>query len=441
MKTLSLAAASLSLGATVHAAVSNTCPETDVCYGIAIPEATASSGTGDIYFQLSAPTSYQWIALGQGSSMSGSNIFIMYLSGDGNNVTVSPRLGTGNRQPQYNANAQITLLEGSGVQDGVMTANVRCSSCNSWSGGSMDFSGSASRWIHAYRTGSALNSDDLAENLQQHNQADPFSWDLSQARVSTDANPFVSSASGTTDSTSTTASVSAGPSSTSTANNPNSGNGSNLGGGASSIDGVSQRQRQQERMQTAHAICASLAFVGLFPIGAIIIRVAGFKNLVWVHVATQTIALAVFVAAVGLGLYIATSGNQLNQAHPIIGLVLFVVLFFQPIFGWMHHRLFKKHGGRTAWSYTHLTVGRGAILLGMINGGLGLQLAYANSSAKIAYGVVAGVVGVTYLASIIFGEVKRKQSAKGYGENEKERARLDREGSESTGERVVADQT
>ncbi|KAK5707945.1 hypothetical protein LTR97_000484 [Elasticomyces elasticus] len=437
MKTALLVAASLSLGATVHAAVSNTCPETDVCYGLAIPDATASSGTGDIYFQLSAPTTYQWIALGQGSSMSGSNIFIMYPSGDGNNVTVSPRLGTGHRQPQYNANARITLLEGSGIQDGVMTANVRCSSCNSWSGGSMDFSGSASRWIHAYRTGSALNSDDPAENLQQHNQAYPFSWDLSQARVTADGNPFVSSASNAPDSTPTTAS--AGSSGTSAIGNPNSGSGSNLGGGASPIDGVSQRQRQQERVQTAHAICASIAFVGLFPIGAIIVRVAGFKNLVWVHVATQTIALAVFIAAVGLGLYIATSGNQLNEAHPIIGLVLFVVLFFQPIFGWMHHRLFKKHGGRTAWSYAHLTVGRGAIVLGMINGGLGLQLAYANSSAKIAYGVVAGVVSATYLASIIFGEVKRKQNTRGYGANEKERARLDCEDSDSTGERVVVD--
>lgn len=58
--------------------------------------------------------------------MSGSNIFVIYTSASGNNVTLSPRLGQGQRMPNYNSAAQVTLLEGSGVTDGVMTANVRC---------------------------------------------------------------------------------------------------------------------------------------------------------------------------------------------------------------------------------------------------------------------------------------------------------------------------
>jgi hypothetical protein len=68
--------------------------------------------------------------------MTGANIFVIYASPDGN-VTLSPRLGVGNVQPLYNEAADVELLEGSGIADGMMTANVRCGSCNSWEGGSM----------------------------------------------------------------------------------------------------------------------------------------------------------------------------------------------------------------------------------------------------------------------------------------------------------------
>lgn len=59
--------------------------------------------------------------------MSGSNMFVVYTAGNGN-VTLSPRLGQGHREPNLNSDAQVTLLEGSGVSDGKMIANVRCMS-------------------------------------------------------------------------------------------------------------------------------------------------------------------------------------------------------------------------------------------------------------------------------------------------------------------------
>lgn len=57
--------------------------------------------------------------------MVGSNIFAIYTSGDGN-VTLSPRTASGYNLPGYNGDAQVTLLEGSGVVDGKMVANVKC---------------------------------------------------------------------------------------------------------------------------------------------------------------------------------------------------------------------------------------------------------------------------------------------------------------------------
>ena len=46
----------------------------------------------------------------------------------------------------------------------------------------------------------------------------------------------------------------------------------------------------------------------------------------------------------------------------------------------------------------------------MINGGLGLHLARNSMKGEIAYGVVAGIVGVTYLACAIYGEIKRSRN-------------------------------
>ena len=57
--------------------------------------------------------------------MAGAQIFVVYTSGNGN-VTISPRLGTGHREPGFNSDAQVTLLEGSGVSNGKMVANVKC---------------------------------------------------------------------------------------------------------------------------------------------------------------------------------------------------------------------------------------------------------------------------------------------------------------------------
>lgn len=58
--------------------------------------------------------------------MSGSNIFAVYTSSDGKNVTLSPRLAGGYTLPRFNSDAKATLLEGSGISDGKMVANVRC---------------------------------------------------------------------------------------------------------------------------------------------------------------------------------------------------------------------------------------------------------------------------------------------------------------------------
>ncbi|KAK5165924.1 uncharacterized protein LTR77_008848 [Saxophila tyrrhenica] len=459
MKAVVVAAAALGFAPTAYAEIVQSCPSSDVCYSLSIPDETASSGKGDIYFQLSCPTSNQYVALGQGSQMAGSNMFVMYTSADGTNVTVSPRIGTGNVMPLHDTSADIEVLEGSGVSNGIMTANVRCSNCDSWSGGSMDFSSSSATWIWAIKSGSSLDSDDLSENIGMHDSASSFTFDLSSAAGgSADVNPFASGSNATTTSKSGSGTIPAtctpitSTSSTACPTQwpPNSADGppaSRPTWPASCFPGGGHRWRgsgpprennklKQKRddgcpagyeansaassypgggssnwntLVLAHGVLACLAFVALFPIGGILIRVANFTGLIWVHAALQILAFAIYIAAFGMGVYLAMQARLIGSTHPIIGIVLLIILVGQPIFGWLHHKLFKKYGHRTLWSYLHLWHGRAAILLGMVNGGLGLALARAGRSAVIAYSVVAGVVGVVYIAAAVMGEMRRKR--------------------------------
>jgi len=59
--------------------------------------------------------------------MTSAHFFVIYANAAGTNVTLSPRQPAGDHiMPTFNSSARVTLLEGSGIADGVMTANVRC---------------------------------------------------------------------------------------------------------------------------------------------------------------------------------------------------------------------------------------------------------------------------------------------------------------------------
>lgn len=100
------------------------------------------------------------------------------------------------------------------------------------------------------------------------------------------------------------------------------------------------------------------------------------------------------------------------NTHPIIGLVVLGLLFFQPLLGWLHHVRLGKTGRRTAWSHLHLWLGRSAIILGIINGGFGLQLANASDSAITAYSVVAAAVCLVWLLSALAFEYRRWRASR-----------------------------
>ena len=179
-------------------------------YMVNIPSTTASSDSGPIYFSMSCPAGTQWCGFGQGTQMVGADIFVLYAASS-TNVTVSPRLGKGEFQPLFNPAAQITVLDGSGVSsDGVLTAHVRCDTCLSWSGGSMDPTDSSSDWIWSVKRGSPINSEDPSATIIQHDIMGTTNLDLTKAQGGSSSNPFANS---TSNSSSTTSSSGSAPSS------------------------------------------------------------------------------------------------------------------------------------------------------------------------------------------------------------------------------------
>ncbi|KAB8299810.1 hypothetical protein EYC80_000060 [Monilinia laxa] len=350
----------------------------DVCLAVNVPESTASGVSRDIYIQISGPATMSWIGAGQGSSMQGSNIFVIYADSTGTNVTLSPRLGVGEIQPKSDTSAQVTLLEGSGISDGQMVANIKCSNCDSWNGGSMNFTDTSSEWIWAHRTGTPLSSDSVDANIQIHDQEGVASLNLQVAVGVDDANPFLL--------------TNWRPTANQTTPNQSS-------SGSTGI--ISTGRYESSTVLTAHGVLACLAYVVLFPSGAIAIRIFNFRNLLWFHAGWMVTAYTIVLASLGMGVWMAYIYQELSTAHSVIGLLVAGFLLTQPISGLTHHILYKRQGSRNVATYPHVWLGRAAITLGIINGGLGLKLSEKSETGEVVYGVIAGLVWVSWMAVIL----------------------------------------
>ncbi|KAH8731669.1 hypothetical protein GQ44DRAFT_736084 [Phaeosphaeriaceae sp. PMI808] len=175
----------------------------------------------------------------------------------------------------------------------------------------------------------------------------------------------------------------------------------------------------RQKILIAHGVLASLAFVIFFPIGAILIRISSFPGVWLLHGIFQIFAYIVYIAAFAIGIWMVNNMpiDLITSYHPVIGIIVFSLLFFQPILGFVHHVKFRKHNRRTVWSYGHIWLGRIAITLGMINGGLGMLLASEapgflafgpSRSQMIAYGVVAGIMWLLWVVAAVIGERRRR---------------------------------
>ncbi|PWY93961.1 CBD9-like protein, partial [Aspergillus sclerotioniger CBS 115572] len=381
-------------------------PNPNITYSLTIPNTTTPTHPGPIYIQITAPTTIQWIGLGQGSQMTDSNMFILYTSSS-SKITLSPRSGLGHFEPQYTSATQITLLPGTGITTNqanitTMTANFRCDNCLTWQDGTGRMSPLDPNFpfIWAYKIGVPIDSAALDADISIHDYMGQIRVDLTKAslpeRFYSGSNSTTGNLNDTTnpflDYNPLTDSLRVGT------DTPDTDTGSMMG---------SHIPKNMKQVLIAHATLMGLAFGILFPLGAVLMPIP-ISSLpvrkIFLHAGIQLFALGVTLAGFGAGVYIAHAAGQLSNPHPIIGIVVVgVLVLVQPVLGIVQHREYKKTGnpgGKVG--VLHRWVGRGVVVLGMINGGLGFRLAgvgggFAPKGAVVGYSVVVGVVGVGYL--------------------------------------------
>ena len=191
------------------------------------------------------------------------------------------------------------------------------------------------------------------------------------------------------------------------------------------------------RKRNAHACMMSIVFLVLYPLGAISLHLPlppflkNIRIVPSVHAPIQILGLAMMIGAMGLGIDIARELDFFSgsvPAHVVIGLLATsMIILIQPAMGILQHLHFRKTGGQSIYGYIHRWNGRVAIILGMINQGLGFQLAgigtVVHTHSLIRNFVILGVAGGIWFTLAMWDGrrvVMRKKSVVEKGEVDQE---------------------
>jgi Eukaryotic cytochrome b561 len=158
-----------------------------------------------------------------------------------------------------------------------------------------------------------------------------------------------------------------------------------------------------------------LGILVFMPLGALSLRVLSVPNIVVYHSTAQLFFLTLVFTGFALGVYCFTTTYRAygSQPHFILGTTVVAMLLLQPIFGFIHHSLYRKLGRKTFASYLHIWWGRIIFILALTNGVLGLRLTAIDYGSQrqgiIAYSVVVGVMGTLYIAVTLYTAIKDKK--------------------------------
>ncbi|KAJ5492611.1 hypothetical protein N7539_001357 [Penicillium diatomitis] len=344
-------------------------------------------GSNDLYFHLSGPASYSWVGVGTGARMENSMMIVAYSSADGKNVTVSPRLSSGESEPVYSTSIDVTLLDGTGLANNTMTVNGRCNNCTSWKTGSLDVQSSSQPWNFALGpSGSSvrmLRSDSKTASIERHSKYGVFNVDMVHA----------TGGSGSLPSSYTTSQGTQSETFKSDSNWPS----------------------------IIHAVAACIAIIFLFPFGAILLRVYP-KSVRW-HWVNQTLSSCIAIVSLVIGFYLSTQftkSQSWGSTHQIIGIIILLAIIVQWAMGFWHHLQYKKTQSATKFGVVHRYFGFIVIFLAIINGGIGMSWSYASTGAIVGYSVLVAVVSAVFIGLLGWARLGSRRGAKGFDRQSEE---------------------
>ncbi|KAI9652299.1 MAG: hypothetical protein M1831_007085 [Alyxoria varia] len=326
----------------------------------------------DLSMSLSVPKKYGWGAVGIGNRMAGSIMFITYPSSVKNQTTLSVRTAEGHNEPHpmngANCQPKVTSFEKDMMYTGFICYGMGDSQ-------RLRRNGDDSSWIWAVGPQQRILSSSKEAELEEHHSHGTFNLNLAHA----DSTPLTQEPLPTI-ANSTSAGVQS----------------------QTPLAGYSQ-------LVHAHAILLGGAFLVMFPLGIILLRLRGTR---W-HWPCQTLATVLCIIGLAIAVTMSKgSGNpdssNMTQPHQVLGIIAVVLVTLQFSVGWAAHLLYKIKGIQSWVTKTHVAIGSITLLVGMINGVSGFSLA-GNGTGAVAYGIVAASL---YVLIAIFSYWSRERKRK-----------------------------
>lgn len=209
-------------------------------------------------------------------------------------LTLSPRLSNGHVEPSYSKSVDCKIINGTNYEYRISgtsktryySANVHCTNITALGNGEgmLDVTSAHQPFLYAFGpTNKPILSEDKTAGLRRHEIYGDFWMDMTKA-------------------TSTDADDGAVPSGNALLTATNSG----------SDQGA---ERDSDKVGPAHAVPMLLAFVVIFPLGAVILR---FLESVKFHGIVQGVGVLASVVGVGTGIYLSQMYNRVSFLQPLL---------------------------------------------------------------------------------------------------------------------------
>ncbi|KAI3325008.1 hypothetical protein HD806DRAFT_491726 [Xylariaceae sp. AK1471] len=386
--------------------------EVDFCMGITMHH-NYSTDEYDMYMSMSVirSSALGWTAIGTGSQMAGSLMFIVYGNPvSGEDPIVSIRTVDGHHQPRQisrreTGGADLRVLQGmwlpadtdprqcktKSAADCTPTYVAKiaavCYSCSRWPGSFIGAKSSSQPWIWAWNDDQAMDvySFDAPLNMHKHH-AGNGGWGMFYVDMARSISEDIRLPSFPP--------LRPGVLTHGSSDNP-------IG-----AEGLLASAKERPLVYL-HGISMILVYVFLFPAGVVAIRSKSSRSFQR-HWKVQ--ALATLFQVIGGATGLAMSGDKtLPTTHQRLGLVLISSVLVQGVLGWVHHINFVKFQRRTVASHCHIWLGRLLILGGWANALSGLSLS-GNRRSAFAAVVAVLVLEILALAGFWVWTTQRKKS-------------------------------
>ncbi|KAI9376040.1 hypothetical protein BJX61DRAFT_491690 [Aspergillus egyptiacus] len=369
----------------------------DFCLGLTTHH-NASSGNHDMYMSIhvTRTSALGWTAVGTGSTMAGSLMFIVYgdpFSSGHEPPVVSIRTADGHHQPRLlsqedKGGADIRLLDAGWVEDSpgrapnqnpvsVAKVTLVCHSCTQWPGTPISADAVAQPWIWAWNDRQEFDEYPIDVRLKVHEyHGNTGGWgrfyvDMARSSSKDTLPPTIKPGVGAL--------------------------------GASDIPGG---WSWMEPTGYIHGLLMSAALLVVFPVGVFAMR-SGSKKAFQYHWILQLLSSVLLLIGMALGLIRA---HKISSIHHWIGIAVSISSLIQILLGWRHHILFVRIRRRQWASYGHIWLGRAFLLLGWTNVITGLLLT-GRGWSYIVVAVCTVIIDALALTGWLwFATRRRKQS-------------------------------